>query len=405
MSMITGKIQYFFLSKRNILFISAILLILRLVVSFVVVEDYNTVEDFQIAQNLVNGGGYTLLESTGPTAIKTPVYPLFLTLFIFLFGSSAKIAIVCVQHILFSLVPLLLIKLGTVVGKEKYGYAAGWLFLIHPSYFYYPNVIEVSNIFIPLFIIFLIFAVKSVKLFNKKDVLISSALSGVLILTQPIIIPVIAAYFLYLAIKRRYKHATIMVSIIIVILSPWIIRNYIEFDRLIPSKSPFWMNFYCGWLPYYHNLERYDIVEKEDKVYIDSLTNAGVNDLKMEEYYKNSFVKYIKKYPGIYFEKTIYQMAAYWYVPPRYFNDNRLSFIFVRKVPVVLLNILFIIGIIKLITIDRKEALIIIAILTYFTLVYGLTQTANIRFKLDIEWIEFYAIAALFFSKSKLENV
>ncbi len=69
------------------------------------------------------------------------------------------------------------------------------------------------------------------------------------------------------------------------------------------------------------------------------------------------------------------------------------------------LNILFIIGIVKLLTIDRKEALIIIAILTYFTLVYGLTQTANIRFKLDIEWIEFYAIAVLFFSKSKLEDV
>jgi heme O synthase-like polyprenyltransferase len=65
-----------------------------------------------------------------------------------------------------------------------------------------------------------------------------------------------------------------------------------------------------------------------------------------------------------------------------------MSFIAIRKIPVVILNILTLIGLFYMFKKDKTQALIIVLVLLSFTLVYGVTTNANIRYKLDIEWLQ-----------------
>jgi hypothetical protein len=393
------KFKNLFFSKRNLLAAVVLFLVLRFIVSIFFIQEFNSIEDYMIAENIVSGNGYELFAHAGPTAIKAPVYPLFLSLFIIIFGTSAKLFVVLFQHLLISLVPFLLIELSERMNRPKYGYVAGWLFLIHPSYFYYPNVLEVTNIFVPFCILTIIFIIKSFSSSGFKNILIASVLSGILILIQPLVMLPLACVLIIFLIKKKIKYALIMFSVVVIILSPWTIRNYIQFDSLIITKSPFWMNFYVGWLPSHHGNPRYDVISEEDKLEIDSLLKSGLNDIEMEKYYKMTFLKYFNEHTILYFEKTIYQMASYWYITPRYFNDNSISFLMVRKVPVIALNILFIVGMIALFRKDKEFAWSILLFLGYFSLIYGFTHIANIRFKLDIEWLEFFAVAALFIPK------
>jgi hypothetical protein len=64
--------------------------------------------------------------------------------------------------------------------------------------------------------------------------------------------------------------------------------------------------------------------------------------------------------------------------------------------PVVVLNVLFVWGTMKVWRTRRNIALSILLVLLYFTAVYALTHIANIRFKLDIEWLELFVCAAVF---------
>ncbi len=84
----------------------------------------------------------------------------------------------------------------------------------------------------------------------------------------------------------------------------------------------------------------------------------------------------------------------YWLIPPRYFKQTSIQFLLVRLLPVAVLNVLFVLGMIRLWKSHREVAVALLLTLSYFTAVYALTHVANIRFKLDIEWLELFVCAA-----------
>ena len=393
------------MNSRKILLILLIFILLRLVFLFFYNGNFNSVEDYRIAINLAQNNSYSLEYSVGATAIKVPVYPLFLSLFIKLFGSNAKFWIVLFQHIFIGLVPLMIYKLGIKTNLKKEFAIASLLFLIHPSYFYYPMVIEVTNIFIPLTLIWLLFYFDFKNsilsgINSAKYAIILGFFSGILVLTQPIIAPVLFIFILYLLFKfykTSFAKFAILFIIFLVVLSPWIIRNYYTFDKFIPTKSPFWMNLYEGFMPDNHLNKNFNLISNSTQNTIDSLKNV-INDVEMEKFYKPIVIETISNHPDLYLQKTFYQMFIYWWIPPRYFDNNSKQFLIVRKLPVIILSILFIIGLVQLFKRNKLSATAILFTLGYFTIFYGLTMVANIRFKLDIEWIELIAISSIFTS-------
>ncbi len=264
---------------------------------------------------------------------------------------------------------------------------------------------EPTNLFVPSFAFALIFAVRAFKSGEKKDWAKFGAISAVSVLIQPVYFGIFLAILVFGAIKKR-KAIWTAAAIFLVLATPWTIRNYAEFGRFIPFKSPFWMNFYVGTLPEYAGLgERYAPSE-ETRREVDSLVARAKNEAKAERVYKKAFLDFVYSSPEKYLILVAKHILDYWTWPPRYEGDDSLAFAAARKIPVLVLNVLFAVGLAIAFKRDKKIVFLTAAILLYFTAVYGLTQAANVRFKLDAEWIELFAAAeaALFFANARAKR-
>lgn len=386
------------LTAPMLLRLSAVSLVARFCFMLFAEPHIHTVEDYNIALHLAHGDGFAYggFESDWHlTALKAPGYPFFIALFIALFGEASKLLIVLAQHTLFAFLPILFLRIGKTLEMELLGKIAALLFLLHPSYFYYPTVIEATNLFVPLAVLWLESLVRVVRVAYRVRVLVGFGLfSGMLILTQPIaLVPIVLC--MMLAFRARAKSLILMFIVMLLPIALWTARNWLAFEKVIPTKSPFYMNLYVGLLPEYTGLERYKFLDSAKVQQLNALRQT-VGDIEMEAYYKEAFVTAVKEKPVLYAQKTCWQAALFWLVPPRYFEQMSLQFLLVRILPVAVLNVLFIWGTIKLWRTRREIACSILLVMLYFTLVYAFTHVANIRFKLDIEWIELFACAAVF---------
>jgi hypothetical protein len=186
-----------------------------------------------------------------------------------------------------------------------------------------------------------------------------------------------------------------------IVFSPWIYRNKLVFDSIVVFKSPFWMNIYEGFYPSNGIASKY--ISKENQTTIDSLRNK-YNDVKMEQYYKPIVMKTIVDYPADYVMLSIDRFKQFWTIPHRYDNKIFSFSIFIsRIIPQFLLTIGVLLSTLVLIKYRERHnfstiyvhTFLLISIL-YVSIIYSLTQSSNIRFKLDIEWIELLLLYPLF---------
>lgn len=374
-------------------------LIARLALTWAVYPDFNAIEDFRIAGFLAAGKGFVNQENLGATAFKAPAYPYLLAGIILLFGQWAKLAVVMLQHSIAAFTPVLIRRLGQSAGLGAVGAFAAWGFLLHPTYFYYPCVIEPTTLTVALGAIWAERGLALRREWRTTSSVIFGALSGVLVLLQPVSIPIVAAgIFGFNLVKRsklvfRFKSAGLTSCIAVIVIAPWTIRNYVVFDRFIPVKSPLWMNIYEGFLLDHHGKAAFDIIPQEQQQRIDSLSQV-VNDVAMEREYRAVVQQTISDNPLGYLEKCAYQAWLFWTIPPRYFTSITIGFWVIRLIPVMLLSGLTIVGAYYLYRQQPVLAASIFATLSYITLVYAATHAANIRFKLDVEWVQLFVFGA-----------
>ena len=385
---------------KRICLLGAFLLIGKLL--FLLFSDIHihAIEDWYIAQNLSDGKGYTIHDHD--TALKTPIYPLFLTFFAMLPDVTGTLLASASQHILLFITNILLMWALTLQYGRKYGNIIGLLFLVHPAYFYYPFILESTALTVPLSVLYLFIVMQYVYERTKVNNWLRYSIGWILALCQPIFFPIIC---MSMIVKRKSdSYVSLLFPIIIsfmIVFSPWIYRNKLVFDSIVVFKSPFWMNIYEGFYPSNGIASKY--ISKENQTTIDSLRNM-YNDVKMEQYYKPIVMNTIVDYPAEYVMLSIDRFKQFWTIPHRY-DNNIFSFsIFIsRIIPQFLLTIGVLLSTLVLIKYRERHnfstiyvhTFLLISIL-YVSIIYSLTQSSNIRFKLDIEWIELLLLYPLF---------
>jgi hypothetical protein len=388
----TRTFSRFLFSEKTLFWICVASLALRLLFLVVIRPTIHGVEDYNIARHLAAGDGYEYAD-LGKTAMKVPLYPAFLAVFIWLFGDAHPLVIAGVQHALIAFVPLSLLRLGKELGEPELGVFAALVFAIHPSYLYYPTVLEVTNLFVPLSIVWSILFVQTWNVSTLKNALWLGGLSGMVLLTQPVAMIPMMGFLVLLAIKKTWQHAAVAFVVALLIASCWTARNYAVFQKVILAKSAFWGPVYLGFTKTSNGSDRYNLIADSTQIHIDS-TWRTVNETVMETTYKAAVMEAATRDPVKTIEKFFYQCGVYWWVAPRYFAENGLGIWLGRKLPVLLLNTLFVIGMLMLFRRNRSLTIIIGLVMLYFTAVYGATHVSNMRFKLDIEWLELFAVGA-----------
>lgn len=395
-----------FCSFKVLLFCSACIFLGKVVYSWHTGFATVAVEDAAIAKNLAAYGVYAEFLDVGPTAYKLPLYPLFLCVFYSLFSENAQMVIIIVQHFFYFLIPLILAKIGIRIGWRNVGYLGSYLFLLSPAYFYYSTVLESTNIFLVLFVSWL-YLYTLVWLGYKQVYLILflAVNTALLFLTQVTAVPIVMLLLatLFILQKINIRQAMIIAVISLTLYSPWVIRNYLVFDKMIISKTPVWQNIYLGYVPRVQIFDSFSFMTVAEEEDIEQ-KRFVTDEFTMERLYETKVKQIADQHPHAKYKKALNNLVSLSYVPARYIDETSWSYMILRKIYVLAVNISTLIALCFLYRRSRKMFFFSIVLFGNFTIPYLIGHAANTRFKLDFEWYQLILIAYLItviFNESK----
>ena len=271
----------------------------------------------RIATNLIHHGvlSSAVQEPFFPDSYRTPLFPLFIAFFIWL--KTPLLGIVFIQNVLSGVMAAVTYKIGKILFlSETVGIVAAFLLIFEPSFIYWNSLLMSETLF--SFFLLMAFHCFIIKRFHWFSVLIALAT-----LTRPIglylfFIFAIAWLIWRLSAPRflvefRWKTAVVSVSLFILILSPWMIRNKIVFDTF-ELASASWFNLYMVSMGTFAQQYSLDIPKPEG--------GGGMfgNEFPNFSFYKHNFLTVLKEnpvsFPGFYLMSTLksFMNHDYWYL-------------------------------------------------------------------------------------------
>ena len=401
---IVKKLIGFFLQQKIFIFINVLVLCAKIFYSSLNGFEGLTFEDWNIANNLAKYNVYSEYISLGPTAYKLPLYPILLSIFIKIFGDHAMAAVFIFQHFVYFFIPLLIISISKIFDKPMIGLVTSYLFILSPAYFFYSNTLEITNVFIIIFLNFLFwFLLIWEKGSSSRRSVILAISTTLLFLTQVIAVPfsIVLLFSLLIFKKVKLKQFFFIICTVGALYSPWVIRNYVVFDKVIIAKTPVWQNIHFGYfseVQIFKSLQKIPF-EKGEEI---KRRRSKTDEFTMETFYKKEVKEFEKNDPYISVRKAFANALMLWYVPSRYFYDNSLSILIGRKIYVIVINIVSILAMIEMY--KRRHLFLLIFTLVLFanfTLPYMIGHAAMTRFKLDFEWYQLFLIAYFIYFKTK----
>ena len=341
--------------RRSLLWMVVVALALRLVVmSFVYPERTDPDRDHwrcggeagRIARSIAQGEGFSnpLFGKTGPTAWLAPVFPYLLAGIFKAFGVYTTASVIAALSLdcLFS--ALTCIPIYFIAKKdfwESSAAFAGWAWAFFPYGIFFPADFIWSTTLTTL-LLSLIFLV-ALHLENCSSIwpwVGFGALSGVGGLTDPVVMsvaPFLGAWAWY----RLYKNGRLRnehlrnghrwltpglgaVLAVILVVSPWFIRNYETFHRVIPFRSCFGLEVYFGnnqdswhWGPPGYHPSDNPVEWREYQ----QLGEIGYTHRKLRQ-----GLAFIRSHRALYVQQTlrrvVYLWTGFWSFSPRYLREE-----------------------------------------------------------------------------------
>lgn len=327
---------------------------------FIDVQNINQWEYGEIVKNIIHGNGYSLfyfendtLEykyqeniSPFPSAYMPPGYVVIILPFYFLQENYLVNIVIILFHIIISsLIIYLLFHSLKYFFNKKIAVISIILYAILPEFIY--SVVSFSPTIIFHLIIVIVFNHLSKMNDNQKfDYAIPILFSFLLYLRSEMLLFVFFILGSFM-IKQKFKTLLINMIVIITLILPWTIRNYIEFNKIIPLSSSFGQNLYRG-----NNSS--DVGWWGEEIMIEKIKNLPKNDsfeVHMNDLYLNRAVDYIQTNPEKFIINGMRKQFELWV-----FNltDPR-SKSLIYLIPSISVLLLFIIGVVKSFNLSRYE--------------------------------------------------
>ena len=327
--------------------------LLRLIFVFFVRDSGFDNEWGILLNNLIIHKSYSFYTFNGqliPSVLLPPMYPFFLysTKMITSFDHDNLLYFVILIQIIFSTYSVYLFyQINKNFFSNNVSFYNTFIFSIIPLNVYACGQISSINLQIILTLLFLKFLMTITKNNNLKNIIIFSIVSGILILTRGefILILTLIILFIFLNKKINLNNLVIIGFIVLLIISPYLVRNYKHFNQVIIVKSlgyNLWKgNNKLSKVEGYENFKKaefFDLKLKISNIQKDKYYEIQRDKVFLEEAVKNlnkDLIYYTKLYFKKFFSFFFIDMNSSY---PNYYNLFNI-------VPMILISILSLPGI------------------------------------------------------------
>lgn len=258
-----------------------------------------------IAKNILAGNGFGNPE---PTAYVTPLYPLFLSAVYMIFGHN-MLAVQFLQALIGSLSVLCVYFIAKKIFDEKIGLIAAIIMAFYPHQIFWSGYILTET----LYVLILLFAILFFIRFCERKTIVNALVAGILLgiagLARPMAFGFTAFLIIYILWLNKnkmegLKFSCIFVIGVLLVSSPWIIRNYSTFGEFIPGSTENWVVFYAGNSPgATGGLDGYITGGKDfTSLNFTSLNKSNMSEIEKNQIYKMASLNYLKENPSSFFK-------------------------------------------------------------------------------------------------------
>jgi 4-amino-4-deoxy-L-arabinose transferase-like glycosyltransferase len=279
--------------------------------SFVAPE---TCEYEDAANNFLSGRGLVYdIYGTTYYSLLTPFYPL-LCAFIYFLTNHSFFAMAIVQAIISSLICVIIFFIGKYIFGNKVGLLAAILTIFHPGLLIYTSKFHsfvLDTFLFCLIILLLIITKRSPNLLNQLKLGISF---GLAMLTRSTILLFLPFSWFWLK-KGSKKLFFVYVFTSLLVLSPWIIRNYVIHKKVLilsSSANVFWRGNNSLATGTSHTGSGKTVFEEAN---ILSLI-YGKSEMEQNKIFKNESYKFIRNNPKKFIELTSKKFFYFWWFAP-----------------------------------------------------------------------------------------
>jgi len=296
-------------------------------------------ETGRIARSIVEGRGFSspLFDDTGPTAWMTPVYPYVVAGVFRLFGTYTKtsaIVLLSLNALMSALVCIPIFLIARISFGDRVAKWSGWAWAFCPYAIYFP-VERIWETWLATLVLCLIFLL-TLRL-ECNDRWSSWAgwglLWGLEALTSPsalAVLPFLAVWIIY----RRHRAGRswlmpngLAAAVFVLIVSPWFIRNYEVFHRVVPFRDNMGLVLRLGtkgeglhWAHYefgpWHNQREWEEFKQ-------------LGELHYMDNKKQQALESIRAYPGWYvwtsIRRAVYLWTGFWSLNRAYLAEEPLD--------------------------------------------------------------------------------
>lgn len=325
----------------------------------------------ETAKNIIHGNGYSLFymedselqhrykENVKPaeSAYMPPGYVYFLVPFMLINDIALKNALIYLFQIIFASTAVYLVYLLTrKMFNERAALLAAFISSVLPEFIY--AVLSFS----PTVIYHLLVLSLVILFLNLKEIKANYLYIAFLIALIIYFRSEFALFFLMtvkiLLLQKKFKISAKIFFIVLILIIPWSIRNYVVFEKVVPLSTSFGLNLFRG-----NNAEgigSWGDDETEAKI-----SKLGMDNLELEvnKIYQEKAVFFIQENPGKVLKNAFVKLFYFWVYYP---NDQR-SLHVIYVIPSLLLLLFFILGIVY--SFDWKKHLFIYLFFIFSSLV------------------------------------
>jgi len=215
-----------------------------------------------IARSIASGEGWVsdrnwMLARPGqPTAYGGAVYPLFVGI-LYLISANGFPLVVLAQLALSIWAVFGLMRIGRTLGGESAGIAVGWLSALHPGLVVVPALLMTEALSIPIVVAIVVLALRLTKSVTVPAALVAGAMIGTgFLVRSPLGLMALGCVVGALAVhgaRRAWRPALVgagaALAAMVLVLTPWTVRNFVHYDRFMPADSKSGVNLWMFNLP------------------------------------------------------------------------------------------------------------------------------------------------------------